>query len=713
MIRVVTDTFRIRLTMLGAARLFLALLLASSLSQAVWAAAPGWWDPQWKVRRRIELKGAQRSSYAPLVAHFQFRDFGHLKSDASDVRVVNEQGKPVPFRVKFYDPRLYCLVAFEPEGTNWTGYVYYGNPNAPRLDNKWEPRSGLLLTTYRRAEGGFDNWQQMQQTLRASFGNPDGAGFRPSIFDGLNPFGSSDNFVSYYEGYFLALRAGTYRFATISDDASFVFIDGKLVAQWPGGHGAAGGLHGEHSGTIDLAPGAHQVQYYHLQLTATTVAELAWTRPGEKQPRVMAPEDYLPAFEAEVGLQEAADDPYILEFNATAQMTLEYGGYHYILWRFGDLSGAPDNPAAAGQWEFGNGLTTNARSPFVWFFRPGDYEVTLRTTLAGGQVKTVKQKIRVSDLLQLDATDKPGAFDRAAVMIGDYPIAGLGEEDRRAILTLLTYRQKSDQIEKICRAWLDEVYRKNGPVPVDAVLELGRVVTDVRRQYPEAEKIYLEATRRLKPDDPFGYQVYLALGELRVHYLKKYDEAIAVLDIANKQVKPKNEIYRRRIAIALGDAYRAKVARDPARQQYQLAERLGQTSREDAQLRSSYGLTVESFLARGDRAEALDKLQEWADRFPTDKMGGYWSLLMGRCLMSLQRFPEAAEELALAAKLEPFGNYTRDVLEQLGQAYVALRRYPEAIEALRAAAQLLDDPVKRRTLEEQIAQIQRELAPGR
>ena len=691
---------------------FLLFLLIAAHGEQAAAAATAWWDAQWKVRRRIELKGARRSSYAPLVAYCQFRDFGNLKNDASDVRVVNEKGKIIPFRVVFYHPRLYCLVAFEPEDTNWRGYVYYGNPNASKLDNPWEPRSGLLLRTYRHKGGGFDNWQQMQATVRDSFADPDGAGFRASIFDGYNPFGSSVAFVSYYDGWFYAPRTGTYRMATISDDASFVFVDGKLVVQWPGTHGVGGGMRGEHGGPIDLKAGAHHVQYYHVQLVATTCAELVWTLPGDKVPRVMMPNDYLAAYEADIGLQEFNNDPATLEFAASPVSTLEYGGCHYILWKFADLSGVPGSPAVASQWDFGNGMTSNARAPLVWFFHPGDYEATLRVGLARGEVRTVKQWIRVADLLQLDGSTKPDAFDRAAQMVGDYAIGSLGEDDRRAILTLLTYREKNDAIEKVCRAWLDEVYRKNGPVPVEVVLELGRVLTDVRKKYADAETVYDETTRRLRPDNKFGYQVYLALGELRIRRLKKYDAAIAALEIARQRVEARNEIYRRRIAIALGDAHRGKLARNEARQQYQQAEQMSQPSRRDAQLRSSYGLTVESFLDRGDKAAAMEKLTEWAERFPTEKLGGYWSLLMGRCLILLQRYEEASDELALASKLDPFGNYARDILEQLGQACVSQRRYNEAIEALRSAANLFDDPAKKKSLEEQIARIQREAAAG-
>ncbi|MBM3335055.1 hypothetical protein FJY63_10385, partial [Candidatus Sumerlaeota bacterium] len=191
------------------------------------------------------------------------------------------------------------------------------------------------------------------------------------------------------------------------------------------------------------------------------------------------------------------------------------------------------------------------------------------------------------------------------------------------------------------------------------------------------------------------------------------DEALGTLATAAQRVETRNETWRRRIAIATGDAYRAKQDCDLARKHYLQAEALQPLSAQDAVARSSYGLTVEAYLARGENAEALAKLQEWAERFPADKIGGYWSLLMGRCFAHLRRYNEAVEELALAARIEPFGAYTRDILEHLGQTHRLQKRYGEAIEALRSAANLLDDPGRKRIIEDQIAQIQREASSKR
>ena len=44
-------------------------------------------------------------------------------------------------------------------------------------------------------------------------GRLEGAGFRPGISDGFNPFGFSDHYISVYEGYSALSRRGNTRFA--------------------------------------------------------------------------------------------------------------------------------------------------------------------------------------------------------------------------------------------------------------------------------------------------------------------------------------------------------------------------------------------------------------------------------------------------------------------------------------------------------------------
>src|SRR5262245_61075257 len=69
-----------------------------------------------------------------------------------------------------------------------------------------------------------------------------------------------ENFSTTWTGTFLALRGGTYTFATRSDDGSMVYVDGRRVVD-------NGGQHESHlaTGTIDLTAGVHTIQIEYTQ----------------------------------------------------------------------------------------------------------------------------------------------------------------------------------------------------------------------------------------------------------------------------------------------------------------------------------------------------------------------------------------------------------------------------------------------------------------
>lgn len=154
----------------------------------------------------------------------------------------------------------------------------------------WQPRQGMMLETRRRAEGSIETWEDFQALWKAS--TPQGRGVVPHVFDGLNRFGPIEDFCSFYDGWLRIETAGDYTFATISDDGSWLLIDGQMVAKWPGWHGPEHGLRGKFSGTVRLTPGAHHFQYGHVQGSGGTVAEAAWKQPGDAKLMVIPPEAF-------------------------------------------------------------------------------------------------------------------------------------------------------------------------------------------------------------------------------------------------------------------------------------------------------------------------------------------------------------------------------------------------------------------------------------
>jgi len=107
----------------------------------------------------------------------------------------------------------------------------------------------------------------------------------PSVVSTLDPQPSTDRvsevwrgsppnvFSATWTGALLAFREGTYTFATISDDASSVFIDGRRVVD-------NGGVHPERlaTGSIQLSAGVHGVQILYVQNGGAFHIEFLWAR---------------------------------------------------------------------------------------------------------------------------------------------------------------------------------------------------------------------------------------------------------------------------------------------------------------------------------------------------------------------------------------------------------------------------------------------------
>ncbi len=86
---------------------------------------------------------------------------------------------------------------------------------------------------------------------------------------------------------------GTYRFATLSDDGSYVYINGQLVVD-------NGGVHGlqRREGSIFLEAGFHDLEVRYFQQIGASAMTFLWTPPGGREEIV--PLEYLYPYEDEV-----------------------------------------------------------------------------------------------------------------------------------------------------------------------------------------------------------------------------------------------------------------------------------------------------------------------------------------------------------------------------------------------------------------------------
>lgn len=104
------------------------------------------------------------------------------------------------------------------------------------------------------------------------------------------------------EGYILAPETGTYIIGCDSDDASDVFIDGQLTANWYGGHGFDGawenGSHpstaSHYTATIDLVAG----QFYTFRARVESIGggyglQVGWQKPSDTEIKLIEPQYFF------------------------------------------------------------------------------------------------------------------------------------------------------------------------------------------------------------------------------------------------------------------------------------------------------------------------------------------------------------------------------------------------------------------------------------
>lgn len=82
-------------------------------------------------------------------------------------------------------------------------------------------------------------------------------------------------FSAVWTGYLTVGRAGSYNFATTSDDGSWLYIDDQLVVDNGGSHASE-----TRSGQIHLAQGSHRVRLRYVQFGGSSGLTWSWARDG-------------------------------------------------------------------------------------------------------------------------------------------------------------------------------------------------------------------------------------------------------------------------------------------------------------------------------------------------------------------------------------------------------------------------------------------------
>lgn len=265
-------------------------------------------------------------------------DFAAGRGDLRDVVLIDAQGKTIGL-----DPiwcgagRAMLLLAESMPAADAPAHLYFGG-KAARTGKAWAARRSLMLETRRMPAGcrigTRADWLEAWNKSRAI----DGVGFVPTIFHGDNPYGDPDHFLSRYTGLLKSPDGGERKFYTLSNDVSYVTVDGRVLLQWQKNEPPPLAPDKVPLARVNLPAGFAPVDYGHAAVEAPGAMVLGWDRGGKLD--TVPADAWVHPGRVAVGAIESADGAPVPIAEVTVDQYLGFADH----WYFSVRAGIPNPP---------------------------------------------------------------------------------------------------------------------------------------------------------------------------------------------------------------------------------------------------------------------------------------------------------------------------------------------------------------------------------
>jgi tetratricopeptide (TPR) repeat protein len=643
----------------------LALL---TLCRAAGASDATWWDPNWHFRRHLTVTDTVRGSGPTTVAMVEFPTLGKINPDGSDIRVIDGDNKEMPLQVIASGLEDRACILFE--AIKHGHYqLYFGNSNAKATPLLKPLEAGLVLESREFAESNVDNWKQTQDVI-AKNQKITGRWWCPSTTMSFNPLGPMDHAICTFTGYIRCPADGTYTFATNSVDASFVFVNDKPVAEWPGWHGPGGGEHATHQGKLELRAGVHRFQYV-TAFRGWGACTVGWQRPGDATIVHMNAESFVGTLITKISPVEGISGSEA-DFQWTYDDDLAMEGRRVTSVKFESMS-----PAKGCKWDFGDGTTSSELAPLHVYLEPGVYSVTLE---ADGKRTTQKARIQPErGHLGHPYEKRIAAY---ADMIKNYETKALSINALMEMGQICHEAQRFDGAMRAFRAAVDK-----GLLPRDG--EEGRWVLRLYDLYKENGKfddaiaICNTISENKDAPPPMAAQALVFKAEVLFDYQNKIDEADAVYKTVLRRFKPEATDYVRvaylrlgELALMRGDVKTARKILEDTERSDMWKKRVGDFEF----VNGSHELNFEEFMRQNEFEAAMNELQSWEWERPTIQLTGVTRHLRGRVYLASKQYAMAIRELDRGMAADKYAPFIDEALFWKGQAYDELKQHDKAVE---------------------------------
>ena len=503
---------------------------------------------------------------APAVADAVVYPFG-LSAAEPAVTVFDEGGGIVPHAPVWRAPHDPWRLRFAAGGGRRWRVRLDDGASPPVTGATWTARAGVLLETRGLPPGSVETLDDFQRLW--ALGSPVlGRSEVGRIFHGIHPYGPGTPLLARYDGWLRIETAGRYRFATVTDDASFLLVNDRLVASWGGWHNLAGGERGEHGGDVTLPRGLCKLTLLNAQKDSEFLTGACWQPPGAPRPAPIPAGAFEPVGATRItGVTASVAAQAGAAFGCEMVRHFATDDQCWILVRLRVL--APAGGETRYVWRADDGAAGTGPEWTHLFYTPGVREVTLEVLRDGQVAGRLNRRIRVHPVgLQQHAFDDEafarlqtaGAMEAGASLpFADLCHAILLADTVQAAPLLTTFGEVAlGRLAAFSADQLQPLYRLGYHLQSPAV-----------RRYDAAARCWRAVIACPGAPDDLVARTQLHLAGLLIHTGGGLGEALDLLQACRTAHLGDGD--RRLLLIYRGDAAAAAGDRDAAASRYQEA----------------------------------------------------------------------------------------------------------------------------------------------
>ena len=702
-------------------------VLAASLAAGPVRAAD-WAVPEATVRAEAQMSEAPSDPSAGVLAIVP--DGGILPRPGPAPVVFDSQGRELKSEVVWHNPSEGLGVVYEPSQDGKAFIYLKPRTGAPPSPGSSKFHTSLLLFT-RTGNASLEAAQQAGANVLAASNTVMGP--VGMIGQMENPFGSDDEYISYYAGWFKPPSPGKTYICTISCNGSICRVDGNIVANWPGLHGRDEGRKGQFGSMVDLGPGLHKIEYFHFRKTGIAEAQACWKLPdakGDPTPVTIPVSAYVHSGRAGILRLSSRTGAPLAAFDMRCLSYMWLKDKPVNLFQFQLRFPGDQAKDAVCTWLMENGLQVNDKE-VLWLFEGNQVRsVTLNITTGSGTSRATRSvdlpvtppnasinspgyrlEYRTALLARCRAvpkTERPCANwspDLWAILVGVCePYKG------RALLDEIFERSRQDlwtmdpadrhtledyfidavryTDQKRALAWLNKLEQEEKERDRRLHWQLLRIefylydLNDSKKAWELAAELQTQAS-----GSDYAVLALIRMGDIQ-RLQGNAEEATKLY--ARAQDMPRQVALppsggaggktSGRLARNKEEWERARQARSHSATNRQDTARLEATRepwKAEAVRASSYYATAHDLIQKGYLDEAGDVLQEWEIEVPLSKMGGDYPLAEAEFYMTIKDYPRAVRVLQAYRKGVEMSPFLVNAMSMELDALVRMNRQDE------------------------------------